>query len=239
MGEDHTSDDQLLKQVARGDADAFSVLFRRRRGDVYRFALHMTGRPAVADDVTQDTFLAVMRDAGRYDATRATAVAWLCGIARHHVLRRFERERSVQTIDLDDELVAGERSLAVDDSVLGELTRAQQVEAVRDAVMTLPFRYREAVVLCDLQELSYADAAAALGCALGTVRSRLHRGRALLASKLAADRVPSAVGQTPQSAGTPPEHERAPDGVAVDSSRERPKRAIQFGQSARTVRRLA
>jgi len=208
MGADHIPDDQLLKQVARGEAEAFSLLFRRRRGDVYRFALHMTGRPAVADDVTQDTFLAVMRDAGRYDSSRATVVAWLCGIARHHVLRRFERERPLQTVGIDDDLVAGERSLAIDDTVLGELTRAEEVDAVRDAVMTLPIRYREAVVLCDLQELSYADAAAALGCAIGTVRSRLHRARALLASKLGADR-------------------------------EQPRKAIEFGTSTGTVRRLA
>ena len=199
MAADDTPDDQLLTRVARGDADAFSLLFRRRRGDVYRFALHMTGRPAVADDVTQDTFLALMRDAGRYDAARASVIAWLCGIARHHVLRRFERERPMQTVDIEDDLVV-DRSLAIDASVLGELTRAEQVEAVRQAVMTLPVRYREAVVLCDLQELSYADAAAALGCAIGTVRSRLHRGRALLAAKLAAERRPPAFGRSAGSA---------------------------------------
>jgi RNA polymerase sigma-70 factor (ECF subfamily) len=190
MGADDTPDDQLLTRVARGDAEAFTLLFRRRRGDVYRFALHMTGRPAVAEDVTQDTFLAVMRDAGRYDVTRATAVSWLCGIARHHVLRRFERERPMRTIDIEDEAVAADLTFATRESVLGELTRAEQVEAVRDAVMTLPIRYREAVVLCDLQELSYADAASVLGCAVGTVRSRLHRGRTFLAAKLGADRHP-------------------------------------------------
>ena len=211
MGEDHNPDDQLLTRVARGDADAFSQLFRRRRGDVYRFALHMTGRPALADDVTQDTFLAVMRDAGRYDATRATVVAWLCGIARHHVLRRFERERGLQALDFDDDAIADERSLATSDTVLGELTRAEQVDAVRDAVMTLPVRYREAVVLCDLQELSYADAAAALGCAIGTVRSRLHRARALLASKLS----------------------------GLTAERERPRGAIECRASSGIVRRLA
>ena len=69
---------------------------------------------------------------------------------------------------------------------LGDLTRAESIDALRQAVLTLPVRYREAVVLCDLQEMSYADAAVALGCAVGTVRSRLHRGRALLALKLAA-----------------------------------------------------
>ena len=71
MGSDQIPDDQLLKCIARGDTEAFSLLFRRRRGDVYRFALHMTARPAVADDVAQETFLAVLRDAGRYDAARA------------------------------------------------------------------------------------------------------------------------------------------------------------------------
>ena len=64
---------------------------------------------------------------------------------------------------------------------------ARGSESCTKAVLTLPVRYREAVVLCDLQELTYAEAAAALECAVGTVRSRLHRGRALLASKLRTD----------------------------------------------------
>ena len=65
-----------------------------------------------------------------------------------------------------------------------DLTRAEGIDRVRKAVLTLPVRYREVVVLCDLQELSYAETADALGCAVGTVRSRLHRARALLAAKL-------------------------------------------------------
>jgi len=226
MGADLIPDNQLLTRIARGDTEAFSLLFRRRQGEIYRFALHMTGRPAIADDVTQDTFLAVLRDAGRYDASRATVVAWLCGIARHHVLRRFERERPMATIDMDDDSLRSESRLVADQNVLSDLTRAEQVDAVRDAVMTLPVRYREAVVLCDLQELSYADAAAALGCALGTVRSRLHRGRTLLASKLAIDREPlnsdrSATGDEPD--------ERHRDRV----------RPIEFERAARIVRRMA
>ena len=186
MGADLLPDDQLLKRIAAGDAEAFAALFRRRQGDVYRFALHMTAQPAVADDVTQDTFLAVMNDASRYDPARATAVAWLCGIARHHVLRRFERERPMQPLEIDEDAAPVNSMLTTTASVLGDLTRAEAVDAVRIAVLTLPIRYREAVVLCDLQELSYADAAAALGCAVGTVRSRLHRGRALLGAKLTA-----------------------------------------------------
>ena len=89
-------DDQLLTLVARGDSEAFALLFRRRQGDVYRFALHMTASPSIADDVTQETFMSVMRDAGRYDAARATVAAWLCGIARNHVRRRLDRDRRLQ-----------------------------------------------------------------------------------------------------------------------------------------------
>jgi RNA polymerase sigma-70 factor, ECF subfamily len=185
MPSDELQDDELIARVAAGDAEAFAQLFRRRQAQVYRFALHMTASPAVADDVTQEVFLAVMSDAGRYDAGRASVTAWLCGIARNHVRRRAERERPLQPLDGEDDDY-GDGVLKVEADALGDLTRAESIEALREAVLTLPVRYREAVVLCDLQELTYADAATALACAVGTVRSRLHRGRALLAVKLAA-----------------------------------------------------
>ena len=179
------NDDDLLAAVAAGDRSAFSALFRRRRPDVYRFALHLTGEPAAADDVTQEVFLAVMRDAGRYERGRSTVVAWLCGIARNHARRRLEREKRLVSFDIDDDDVPIEIG-AVPADPLADLTKAEGLEALRRAVLSLPLRYREAVVACDLQELSYLEAAEALGCAVGTVRSRLHRGRALLASKLGA-----------------------------------------------------
>jgi RNA polymerase sigma-70 factor (ECF subfamily) len=177
------NDDDLLAAVAAGDRSAFSTLFRRRRPDVYRFALHLTGEPAAADDVVQEVFLAVMRDAGRYERGRSTVVAWLCGIARNHARRRLERDRRLVPLDLEEEdaPIGG-----VQADPLVDLTKAEGLEALRRAVLSLPLRYREAVVACDLQELSYIEAAEALGCAVGTVRSRLHRGRALLSSKLGA-----------------------------------------------------
>jgi RNA polymerase sigma-70 factor (ECF subfamily) len=182
----NTPDEQLLTLVARGDAEAFAVLFRRRQGDVYRFALHMTASPSMADDVTQETFLSVMRDAGRFEAARATVAAWLCGIARNHVRRRLERDRRLQPFAEfgDEDSVSAGDLVAVDQDPLGDLTRAERVAALRQSILSLPVVYREVLVLCDLEELSYADAANALGCALGTVRSRLHRARTLLARKL-------------------------------------------------------
>jgi RNA polymerase sigma-70 factor, ECF subfamily len=173
-------DEDLLRRIAAGDAAAFAALFRRRQSDVYRFALHMTGLPAAAEDVTQDVFLALIRDAGRYEAGRATVKAWLSGIARNHARRRLERERGV--VQLDEE--NGEPEPLVEPDPLDALARTERIEALRKAILTLPVAYREAVVLCDLQELTYLEAAAALDCAVGTVRSRLHRGRALLGAKM-------------------------------------------------------
>jgi RNA polymerase sigma-70 factor (ECF subfamily) len=182
MASEHPSDDELVADIATGDREAFAALYRRHRSDVYRFALHVSGSPQVADDVAQDVFVAVIHDAGRYRSGRSGVVPWLLGIARNHVRRWVERERPVLSLP-DDESDAANR-LAVETDPLAGLARRRHVAALRRAVLALPVKYREAVVLCDLHELSYADAADALGCPVGTVRSRLHRGRALLAGKL-------------------------------------------------------
>ena len=85
------------------------------------------------------------------------------------------------------ELLENLRALAADGGdTLAELTRNERIESLRRAVLALPPAYREVVVLCDLHERDYAEAAAALGCAIGTVRSRLHRARALLMEKMRA-----------------------------------------------------
>jgi RNA polymerase sigma-70 factor, ECF subfamily len=180
---DRPTDEVLVQRTAAGDREAFGTLYRRRRPDVFRFALHMTADPSVAEDVVQDVFMTVMQEAERFDAGRAAAIAWLCGIARNHLRQRLTRDRRLEPLAHDEEWPEW---AAASPQVLNDLLRVERVEAVRRAVLSLPLRYREAVVLCDLQELTYADAADALSCAVGTVRSRLHRGRALLASKLGA-----------------------------------------------------
>jgi RNA polymerase sigma-70 factor, ECF subfamily len=249
MVPDSVPDDQLLRRVASGDSEAFAALFRRRQGDVYRFALHMTASPAVADDVTQETFLAVMRDAGRYHPERATVAAWLCGIARNHVRRRLERDWRLQSLDGpgDDDAAVDDERLIVDDNVLRDLTRAERIAALRQAILALPIRYREVVVLCDLQELSYVEAAAASGCAIGTVRSRLHRGRALLAARLSADpgfvvsdfRVRARLAPTERGSGEAVA--RTCDGDRADNAREAKevRRPIELSRRARSIRNLA
>lgn len=181
------SDDELLRLMAAGDEEAFVTLYRRRQASVYRFALQMSGSPTVAEDVTQEVFMVLMREQHGYDATRGSLSAYLYGIARNHVLRFLDRNRPFVQMSTDDEDDAAnnvfEQLVAAGDP-LGELTRNETIAAVRQAILALPPHYREAVVLCDLHELSYAEAASVLDCAVGTIRSRLHRGRSLLIEKL-------------------------------------------------------
>ena len=177
-------DQDLLRRVLDGDEESFTALYRRRQACVYRFALQMSGRPSVAEEVTQEVFLTVIRDAGRFDPRRGTLVAYLYGIARNHVLRSLERDRLY--VPMQDEPECDGSPWTAREDTLGDLTRGETIESVRQAVLALPANFREVVVLCDLHEMSYVDAAAVLGCALGTVRSRLHRARGMLLEKLKA-----------------------------------------------------
>jgi RNA polymerase sigma-70 factor (ECF subfamily) len=182
---DAAADEDLLERIAEGETAALGALFTRRQQNVYRFALHLTGSPSMADDVTQDVFVTVIREAGRFERGRAPVPAWLCGIARNFVRRRLAMERGAASIDADEGLEAALPASSPDP--LADLTSAEAVESLRRAVLSLPLRYREVIVLCDLQEASYVDAAAALDCPVGTVRSRLNRGRALLTAKMQAE----------------------------------------------------
>lgn len=184
------SDAALWERVRAGDKAAFVTLYRRRQSAVYRFALRMSGSAAVAEDVTQEVFLALMRDADRYDAARSSLSSYLFGIARNQVLRRIERDRNFAPLPEENE-ADGVVLVCVEQNPLRDLTRQETIETVRQAVLALPVHYREAVLLCDLHELSYQEAAAALACAVGTVRSRLHRGRALLVEKLKSAQAPA------------------------------------------------
>jgi RNA polymerase sigma-70 factor, ECF subfamily len=175
------SDEQLLQRMRAGDESAFLLLYRRLQGGIYRFALQMSGSAAAAEDVTQEVFLALIRDGLGFDPNRGTLSGYLYGIARKQVLRHLERDRGGQPLADED---GEELQLASAGDLVADLTRKQSIESLRTAVLSLPRRYREVVVLCDLEEMDYAAAAEALGCAVGTVRSRRHRARALLVDKL-------------------------------------------------------
>jgi RNA polymerase sigma-70 factor (ECF subfamily) len=179
------SDHDLLRGLRAGEEEAFTVLYRRWQGPVYRYALRMSGSPALAEDVTQEVFMALLRRSEGYDPSRGELSSYLHGIARNMARRRLERERSF--------LPLGEEAGTEDP--LADLAQRERTDLVWGGLLGLPLHYREAVVLCDLQGLSYEEVATVLGCAVGTVRSRLHRGREQLASRLRSARTLPATAQ--------------------------------------------
>jgi RNA polymerase sigma-70 factor (ECF subfamily) len=202
----------LLRRMVAGDDAAFTLLYRRKHPAIYRFALHMSGNAAIAEDVTQEVFMTLIRDAKRFDPARGTLGGFLFGIARNHLRRRWEQERNSvplpESADELDAIMARSRAGGKNEtSSYGngngnghgngngagisayllhrdDFAALENVNRVRQAIATLPENYRDLVVLCELDELSYEDAAAALDCPVGTVRSRLHRARAILVEKL-------------------------------------------------------
>ena len=186
-----TDPTELVRHARGGNGEALGQLLARYGNYLSLLARVQVGRRLQgkidAADLVQETFLAVLRPsashrAGGYDASKGAIGNYLFGIARHFVLKRLSA-REVATFDLDEH----DEETAWPDgrpSVLDGLTRAETIQAVRAAIASLPAVYREAVVLCELQELSYADAAAIAQCPVGTVRSRLHRAKAMLTTKL-------------------------------------------------------
>jgi RNA polymerase sigma-70 factor (ECF subfamily) len=164
------------------------VLYQRRQGAVYRFALQLSGSPSVAEETTQEVFLILLREGSGYDPARGPLASYLYGVARRLVWRRMAQDRTHVQIGEEEEDGRTPEQLIARSEVESDLVRDQAVRSLRRAILALPAGYREAVVLCDLHELSYAEAARALGCAVGTVRSRLHRARALLSERLASKR---------------------------------------------------
>lgn len=173
-------DADLMRRTAAGDREAFAALYRRHQGVIFRFARLMTGCTTAAEDVVQEVFLALMRDASRYDPSRASLATYLYGIARHQTRRRLLRDRRFVAFDR----TGPDAQQAAGHPIDSELSHRGELERLRRAILSLPSRYREVVVLCDLQDVKYGDAATMLGCPVGTIRSRLHRARHLLADKL-------------------------------------------------------
>jgi RNA polymerase sigma-70 factor (ECF subfamily) len=179
------SDDVLLQRAAKGDEQAFLLLYRSHQAALFRFALHMTGSVWAAEEIVQDVFMTLMREPKKYDSARGAVGAYLFGIARNSVMKHLERLPREVPLDAGNQDGASRTTPAINSFTPAHWVEQQQrIEQVRTAVLELPAEFRETVVMCELQELSYEEAAQLIGCPIGTIRSRLHRGRALLLAKL-------------------------------------------------------
>jgi RNA polymerase sigma-70 factor (ECF subfamily) len=172
-------DRELVARFRGGDRDAFVVLYRTHASSVFRFAYHMCGDRTRAEEVTQDVFVWLIHHAGEWDVERGALGAFLGGVARKFLHRHERADRRWAPLAEASGSAAG---------FAGGVEREQEAADLRRAIALLPTPYREVVVLCDLEGCSYEEAAAIQGCAVGTVRSRLHRARSLLARKFQRNR---------------------------------------------------
>lgn len=174
----------LFARMRQGDEAAFAALYRLHKDAVYRFALLRTGSAAQAADVAQETFLHLMTRPEQYDPARGSIAAWLCGVARN--LARRETASREDATDPDD--LAADAPAAPElvdaDCPAEKLLASETAEQVRAALAAVAPHYRDVLILCELSDLSYAEAAQVCGIDIGTVRSRLSRGRAQLALQL-------------------------------------------------------
>jgi RNA polymerase sigma-70 factor (ECF subfamily) len=168
-----TSDEELYRRIRKGDRQALAELYERREPALYRYALQLSGNRAIAEEAAHEAFLRLIQPDARFDARRGSLEAYLYGAVRN-LTRVAYRAQSVG--------IVGEAT--VDDGIVQTLIDGEPTRALNIAVRNLPAGYRDAVVLCDLEERSYEDAAKLVGCPVGTIRSRLYRARRLLAAKL-------------------------------------------------------
>lgn len=176
------NDAELHRAALAGSGDAMAALYRRHGGLVYRFTLQMSRNETVAEEITQEVFLALLTQMDRFDAGRGALSTWLCGIARRQLWKHLERSDAGVLLDLDEEGAAELPCLG--DGPVELLLRSEAVTAVRAGMDELPPVLREVVILCALEEMSYEQAAQVLEVPVGTVRSRLHRAKVRLAGLL-------------------------------------------------------
>jgi RNA polymerase sigma-70 factor (ECF subfamily) len=171
------SDTDLHRAVARGSEDAMAALYQRHGGLIYRFSLRISQDPSIAEEVTQDVFLTLLRQSDRFDPSRSQLSTWLCGIARRLIWKQLQRRQRHLTIDLPGET---EYLESLEDEPDVSLSRKEAVEAVQRGLDALPLLLKEVIVLCEFEEMKYEDAAKVVGVPVGTIRSRLHRAKARL-----------------------------------------------------------
>jgi RNA polymerase sigma-70 factor, ECF subfamily len=177
-------DSEYMMRLASGDASALRHLYERHGRALLRFSAAMCRSRQVAEDLVHDTFVALLREPFSFDPALGSVYGYLCGVLRHRVSRHYRQQKRWVALDPNDDatepMAPPETSSPAD-----EIARSEITAAFRRAMLELPLQHREIIALCDLEELPYATVATVLQVPVGTVRSRLHRARALLSIRLA------------------------------------------------------
>lgn len=186
---------ELIDRARAGDLDAFNGLVEAHQRATYNLCLRMVGTPAAAEDATQDAFLAAWRAIGTFRGSNFRA--WLLRIAANGCTDELRRRARRPAASLDAPPPGADAPAEPPDPSPGPeaaALRAEQHERVQAALLRLPADQRLAVIMCDIQGFAYEEIAEAARVSLGTVKSRIARGREKLRSLLAGEREQSGAG---------------------------------------------
>lgn len=178
MDEIAANDARLLTKARRGDEASFLDLYHRYRRPVFQFAWRLTGSETAAEDVAQESFLALLDGAG-YDPAQGGLRTYLLGIARHRAMRRVR----VSEHEVDE--APGEANPSAEPDALRVLLEAERAGMVGRAIGALPVAQREALILFEYEDLSLDEIAQVTGSESGAVKARLFRARESLRKRLA------------------------------------------------------
>jgi RNA polymerase sigma-70 factor (ECF subfamily) len=178
-------DAELVKRCLAADAAAWEALLQSHTRKIYNLCYRFTGRPAESEDLTQEVFIKVFQTLRTFDAAQGTFGTWLSRVARNHLVDHYRRTKKDRiTSSLDDELATFEEKPSPEVEPVAQLESRERRELLQRGLERLSPDLREAVVLRDLQDLDYDEIAQVLGVPVGTVKSRINRGRLELARVL-------------------------------------------------------
>ena len=178
-------DAELVKRCLAADAAAWETLLQSHTRKIYNLCYRFTGRPADAEDLTQEVFIKVFQTLKSYDAAQGSFVTWVSRVARNHLVDHYRRTKKDRvTSSLDDEMGTLELKPGAAVEPAAEVETRERREFLQRGLERLSPDLREAVVLRDLQDLDYDEIAQVLGVPVGTVKSRINRGRLELARVL-------------------------------------------------------
>jgi RNA polymerase sigma-70 factor, ECF subfamily len=185
---DGFGDSELIRCLRTRDTAAFIALYDRFNRNIFRFLLHMTGSLHESEELLQAVFTTVWEGTStgmfeRFDEGRGTLEGYLLGIARN-AARRLLANRA-RTVSVDQFGSShGTLELSGADAGLATVEQRFETQRLREAILQLPVKYREAITLCCLRDMNYEDAAKVMNCSIGTVGSRVNRGKRLLRKAL-------------------------------------------------------
>lgn len=176
-------DIHLIEKALNGNADAFGAVYFALRGSIYGFALRMLGEKSPAEDITQETFMFLLENPDRFDASRGALLPFLCGIARHKVMHHFRKYSNKNEFSGDDSSVF-ETVESSEINQLEILLNAELNEKIDEQIAKLSPLYREVLILREIEELPYAEIAKITETEINLVKVRLYRARKMIAKEL-------------------------------------------------------